>query len=184
MRAGVRLPAAACLAAACAAPARAHEATRASLILAPQHPRVEQSCRLEVSLRTASGLARFAQRAWVVAEMGGHPMLPVTAELRRLGDRDAFGGELRFTMTGPWHVTLHVQDGADVLQAPVDVEVVSSEADVGAPETRYDVALMEPVRTTLLPPGWAFLGAIGLAAALEWTAIVFERRRRRKGDVR
>lgn len=158
----------------------AHEAMRATLVVSPQHPRVGRECRVDVTLRTASGLARFVQRAWIVGEMTGHPMRPVVAELRRTGGEHDFTGELAFTMAGPWRVTLHVQDGRDVLWAPLEWEVVPTDVDPGAPEMGYAVDLREPEKANVLPPAWALAGALALVAAMQGAAVLFERKRRRR----
>lgn len=159
----------------------AHEATRATIVVSPQHPRVGRACRVEVTLRTVGGLARSAQRAWIVGEMTGHPMRPVEAELRRgAGDVD-FVGELDFTMEGPWLVTLRVQDGGSVLWAPLEWQVVGEGDDPGASRMGQLVDLREPVPANLLPPGWAAAGALGLVFAMQRGAVLLRRRRARAG---
>lgn len=162
-----------------AALAGAHEATRATLVVSPQRPRVDRPCRVDVSLRTASGLARFVQRAWIVAEMSGHPMPPVVAELKPAADGRDFTGELSFTMQGPWRVTLHVQDGSDVLLAPMEWQVVGADDDSGAAEIGHHVDLREPARDNVVPPGAGLAAAIGLAAAMQAAARFYQRRRQR-----
>lgn len=158
--------------------------THAIVAISPAHPRVDEPCHVRVSLRAKNGYAIVPQRATIVGEMTGHPMRPVEAELVPAVAQGVSPAPsdltttLAFTMSGPWRLTLRVEEGAAVLVGTTAIDVVGEGADTGGPEIRLLVDLLQPARANLIPPSWVAIGAIALTAAMQAAASILARRRR------
>lgn len=160
-----------------------HAGITAFVVLSPGRPHAGDACQVSiVAMGPTGALAAPGQRLALVAEMSGHAMTPVRAELRPAVAKGRYVGELTFTMAGPWRVRLELADQGETMWADFDVQVGTDEDDAGEPR-RYTLEMLDPVRTTVFPPVWVVVFAVGLTAAAEGTAAVFNARRRRRGAV-
>lgn len=166
-------------------PLSGHEGARATLTLRPGEPRVGEPCRVRIAVTPAAMSRQLGPGISLAADMPMHAMQPVEATLAPSEDESAsYEGELTFTMPGPWRIVVRVADGSEVMTGQIEMHVRSEELppDGGTKEFLFD--LLEPVRPTILPPGWVLSGSIAFAATVELFAILFARRRRcRRGEM-
>jgi hypothetical protein len=155
----------------------AHSLTRAVLSVTPQFPRVGDRWHLSVAIQSADSMLHPERKVRIVGEMTGHPMRPVEVELTRAAGETDYGGDVVFTMRGPWNVTLRLEDVNEVLLTTFDLEVGGLDASTGWSEMRTMYDLHRPVRPNLVPPIWVVVGTIVLTLAFEVAAVVIVRRR-------
>ena len=154
----------------------AHDILHATIAMTPGKPHVEAPSQIEVTLTTSAGVPPHlvGGRLWVSGAMPGHAMPPLEAPLRATTKPGVFVGELAFSMSGPWFVSLNLtEDNGESMIATFEM-VVARYDDPETTETgvhKVDMLLTEG--RNMVPPMWVLLGAIALILVAEGTALTY-----------
>lgn len=149
-------------------PAMAHnEPITGEVFMQPAEPVLNEEAEMRVILYGAnSGFPALGAKVTVIADMPVHKMKPVTANLSRGQKRNELVGKLRFTMVGPWEVTLDVLHEGERDQAKfnMEVKIPTTERDEGI--ARYVLTLnLEPSGFAYYP-GLVLIGSVLLMALI------------------
>ena len=158
----------------------AHDAVKAIVRFSGGDARLGMPCPVEVSVLAPPGLpiVRQIRHVSIVADMTGHAMLPVEADFTPDKVAGEYSGDIRFTMAGPWRLTVRVDLLNEQMWGTIDLPVRADSEAIDARPIRYVLELQDPIRPTVFPPGWTLGTAVALAAFLEVAAITLARRRR------
>jgi hypothetical protein len=139
----------------------------AEVFVQPAEPVLNEEVEVRVILYGAnSGFPGLGAHVTVIGDMPVHKMTPVTAPLSRGKKRNEHIGKLRFTMVGPWEVTLDVLHEAERDQATftMEVKIPTTERDKG--NATHTLTL------NFSPSGFAYPGIVLIGSVLLMVVIV------------
>lgn len=154
----------------------AHEVLHASIVMTPGKPHVDAPSQVEVTLTTSAGVAPhlIGGRLWISGVMPGHAMPPLDGPLKATTTPGVFVGEIAFSMSGPWHVSVNLEEETGETMIATFEMVVARDTD---PDTRdsavHKVDLVVAEGRSMVPPMWVLLGAIALIVLAEGTALTY-----------
>lgn len=160
----------------------AHTGVRAVIEFNPSPPVAGEPCAVKVRFETKTGAPAqlAAPHVRLVAEMTGHAMPPLVVTLSpvvgaglRAGVADRpgeFRGDVRFTMAGPWTITVRAEAEHDTIAGVFDL-IVAAQPQRAAPIGAQTVDMSAPVSPSAVPAWPTLLVAIGLTVALEAGAL-------------
>jgi hypothetical protein len=155
----------------------AHGGVRAVIATDPSPPVAGQPSVVIVRFDTKTGApaAITARHVRLVAEMTGHAMTPVAADLAPAPGAgrqspNEFRGTVAFTMAGPWRMTVRADLGHDAITGVVDV-MVSAEPQRAAVSAPQVVDMNIPVTPRPVPAWPIVMASIVLTLALEAGAL-------------
>jgi hypothetical protein len=157
--------------------ANSGQATTAVLTATPQNPAVGQGWQVKVSLQGEDTRQHHGWHLRLSGEMMGHPMPPIETVLSEAGEAGSHTGALTFTMRGPWRVTLRLENQSEALLGAFDMDVVNPGETIGADEMHYEIAMVAPVRPTLVRPWTVVFVSVAGVLAMQAAAVFSQRRR-------
>ena len=160
-------------------PVLAHtEPTTVQVLVQPAEPGLDEEVVIRVLLFGAeSGLPSLGADVTAIRNMPAHRMKPIETTLVRGQKRNEHVGNLRFTMAGPWGVTLDVlhQGERNQVKFGVDVKPSASERDEGTPTHTHTLTFP---KSTSRYPALVLIGSLILMAGIVEAAWINKNLRR------